>query len=129
MWLQSKQQPLKKKGKGWGIHICGWISEETGHLRLLDEQLAAQATLPKAQHLPVTESCVIIYPGKGHDDWWDLKQPMDAMVHTIDIFEFTHARKVGIWLFNCSLAHEGLTPDALNVNHMNKKPGGKQGHL
>ena len=23
MWLQSKQQPLKKKGKGRGIHICG----------------------------------------------------------------------------------------------------------
>ena len=21
MWLQSKQQPLKKKGNGWGIHI------------------------------------------------------------------------------------------------------------
>ena len=53
MWLQSKQ-PLKKKGKGWGIHICGWISKEIGHLRLSDEQLAAQATLPKAQCLPIT---------------------------------------------------------------------------
>lgn len=129
MWLQSKQQPLKKKGKGRGIHICGWISEEIGHLRLSDEQLAAQATLPEAQRLPVTESRVIIYPGKGHDDWWDLKQLMNAMVHAIDIFEFTHPGKVGVWLFDCSSAHEGLAPDALNVNHMNKKPGGKQRHL
>ena len=88
-----------------------------------------KAILPEAQCLPVTESCVITYPGKGHDDWWDLKQLMDAMVRTIDIFKFTHPGKVIVWLFDCSLAHEGLAPDALNVNHMNKKPGGKQGHL
>ena len=54
---------------------------------------------------------------------------MDAMVHAIDIFKFTHFEKVGIWLFDCSSAHEGLTPDVLNVNHMNKKPGRKQRHL
>ena len=65
-----------------------------GHLRLSDEQLAVQATLPEAQCLPVTESCVIIYPGEGHDDWWDLKQLMDAMVHTID---FTEKLASGSW--------------------------------
>ena len=90
MWMQKKQQPLKKKGNRCRIHICGWISKETRHLRLLDEQIAAQATLPKDECLLVTNSRVIIYPGKGFDDWWDLKQLMDAMVHTITIFKYTH---------------------------------------
>ena len=90
MWMQKKQQPLKKKGNGCGIHICGWISKETRHLRLSDEQIAVQATLPEDECLLVTDSRVIIYPRKGFDDWWDLKQLMDAMVHTITIFKYTH---------------------------------------
>ena len=67
----------------------------------------------------------IVNPVKGHDGWWDLKQLMDAMVHAVDIFEFTHPGKVGVWLFDCSLAHVGLTPDTLNVNNINTKLGGK----
>ena len=90
MWMQKKQQLLKKKGNGQDIHISGWVSKETGHLRLSEEQLAVQAAFPEDQHLPVTDSHVIIYPGKGFDDWWNLKQLMDAMVHTINIFEYTH---------------------------------------
>jgi hypothetical protein len=33
---------------------------------------------------------------------------------------------VAIFLFDCSSAHEGLAPDALNINSMNISPGGKQ---
>ena len=129
MWMQKKQQPLKKKGNRWGIHICGWVSEETGHQRLSDEQIAAQAALPEDQCLPVTDSHIIIYPGKGFDNWWDLKQLMNTMVHAINIFEHTHPGKVGVFLFDCSSTHEGLAPDALNINSMNVNPGGKQKHL
>ena len=128
-WLKGDQQPLKKKGNGRAIHICGWICETTGHLRLSDEQVAAQSELPEAQRLKVTDSCKIIYPGKNHDGWWDLKQLMDQMTHAIDIFEYLHPDKVAIWLFDCSSAHEGLAEDALNVNNMNVNPGGKQRHL
>src|ERR1700720_879451 len=128
-WLKGDQQPLKKKGNGRAVHICGWICETTGHLRLSDEQIAAQSALPEAQRLKVTDSRKIIYPGKNHDAWWDLKQLMDQMTHAIDIFEHLHPEKVGIWLFDCSSTHEGLAEDALNVNNMNVNPGGKQGHL
>ena len=55
-WLQGKQQPIKMKGNGRGVHICGWISEQTGHLRLSEEQIAAQAKLPPDQQLKVTDS-------------------------------------------------------------------------
>ena len=51
------------------------------------------------------------------------------MQHAINIFEYLHRDKVGIWLFDCSSAHEGLAEDALNINDMNINPGGKQRHL
>ena len=67
-WLKSTEQPIRQKGNGCSVHICGWISEKTGHLRLLDEQLAAEALLPEERRLPVTNLRKIIYPGKGLDD-------------------------------------------------------------
>ena len=54
---------------------------------------------------------------------------MDQMQHAINIFEYLHPDKVGIWLFNCSSAHEGIAEDALNINNMNINPSGKQWHL
>ncbi|KIM87773.1 hypothetical protein PILCRDRAFT_48496, partial [Piloderma croceum F 1598] len=77
----------------------------------------------------VTDARRIIYPGKNHDGWWDLKQLMDQTEDAVDIFEHLHPDKVGVWLFDCSSAHEGLAADALNVNNMNVNPGGKQKHL
>ena len=100
-WIKSTEQLIRKKGNGHRVHICGWISEKTGHLRLLNKQLATEALLPEDQMLPVTDSCKIIYPGKGFDDWWDLKQLMDQMVHGINIFEQSHLDQIGIFLFNC----------------------------
>ena len=128
-WLKGDQQPLKKKGNGRGIHICGWICEMTGRLKLSEEQVKAQELLPEDQYLKVTDSTKIIYPGKNHNAWWDLPQLMDQMKHAIDIFEHLHPDKVAIWLFDCSSAHEGLAKDALNVNNMGVRPGGKQSHL
>jgi hypothetical protein len=128
-WLQGNKQPLKKKGNGRAIHISDWISERTGRLALSDEQVAAQANLPESQRLRVTDARRIIYPGKNHDGWWDLKQLMDQTHDAVDIFEYLHPDKVGVWVFNCLSAHEGLAADALNVNNMNVNPGGKQKHL
>jgi hypothetical protein len=51
---------------------------------------------------------------------------MDQTKIAVDIFEYLHPDKVGIWLFDCSSAHEGLAADALNVNNMNVNSGGKQ---
>jgi hypothetical protein len=72
-WLKGDQQPLKKKGNGRAIHICGWICKTMGHLKLSDEQIAAQSELPESQCLKVTDSRKIIHLGKNHNAWWDLK--------------------------------------------------------
>jgi hypothetical protein len=51
---------------------------------------------------------------------------MEQMKDAVDIFEVIHPDAVGVWAFDCSSAHKGLAPDALNVNRMNINSGGKQ---
>ncbi|KII94474.1 hypothetical protein PLICRDRAFT_50427 [Plicaturopsis crispa FD-325 SS-3] len=101
VWLAAQQQALRKKGNGAG------------------------KTFPEAC-LPATDACKIIYLGKGHNNWWDLAKLMPQIGEAVDIFEYLHPGAVGVWIFNCSSAHEGLAPDALNINNMNVGPGGKQ---
>ena len=48
------------------------------------------------------------------------------MKNAADIFKHLQPNKIGIWLFDCFSAHEGLAVDALNVNNMNVNAGGKQ---
>jgi len=126
VWLKDNQQPLKTKGNGRGIHISDWICEPTGRLMLSQEQIAQQLQLLPEARLKAMDARKIIYPGKNHDAWWDLAQLMDQIKVAVDIFEYLHPEKVGVWLFDCSPAHEGLAVDALNVNNMNVNPGGKQ---
>jgi hypothetical protein len=125
-WLANGQQPLRKKGNGHEIYIPDWILETCGHLALTETEIAAQAKLPPECRLCVTDARKIIYPGKNADKWWDLPQLMEQMKDAVDIFEVSHPDAVSIWAFDCSSAHEGPAPDALNVNRMNINPGGKQ---
>jgi hypothetical protein len=74
----------------------------------------------------VTDARKIIYPGKNADKWWDLSQLIEQIKDAVDVFEYIHPGAVGVWAFDCSSVHEGLSPDALNVNRMNINPGGKQ---
>jgi hypothetical protein len=126
VWLLDDQQPIRTKGKGRAIMISDWIIETTGHLHLTEEQIAAQALLPGHLQLRVTDAHRIIYPGKNHDKWWDLAQLKDQLKDAVDIFEFLHPDAVAVWVFDCSSSHEGLAPNALNVNKMNVNPGGAQ---
>jgi len=52
----------------------------TGQLALTPEQIANQMALPEAEWLHVFDACKIIYPGKNHNAWWDLKQLQVQMV-------------------------------------------------
>ena len=125
-WLAEGQQALRKKGNGQGIHVSDYMIETRGRLALNETEIAAQAILPPEQRLRVTDARKIIYPGKNADKWWDLAQLEDQLKDAADIFEFIHPDAVGVWAFDCSSAHEGLADNALNVNRMNVKPGGKQ---
>jgi hypothetical protein len=125
-WLAQDQQPIQKKGGGWAIHVSDFISETVGRIKLTPELILDQLQLPQDLCLPEFEARKIIYPGKGFDDWWSLKQLIKQIEITISIFQITHPNCVGVFVFDRSSTHEGFAEDALNVNHMNIKPGGKQ---
>src|SRR5882724_1386322 len=129
LWLAEGQQPLRKKGNGRSVHVSDFILETTGHLCLTQTQLGAQAQLLIGNCLRKMDARTIIYPGKNPDAWWDMAQLLTQIKDTIPIFEYLHPGAIGIWVFDCSLAHEALANDALNIKNMNIKAGGKQRSL
>jgi hypothetical protein len=71
MLCAPNQQPLRKKGNGRAVHVSGFMCEAR-NLSLTESELKDMKKLPREQQLEVTDSRKIIYPGKGHDAWWDL---------------------------------------------------------
>jgi len=129
LWLAEDHQPIQKKGNGWVVHVSNFISETIRRIKLSEDQVAEQLTLPAELHLPAFEAQKIIYPGKGFDEWWNLPQLVKQLKHTIKVFGHTQLDSVVIFVFDRSSAHEGFVEDALNVNNMNMGHGGKQRKL
>src|SRR5260221_14661212 len=81
------EQPLKKKGNGCAIHVSDFVTER-GHLMLSEEEEAINN-----QHMlnmrVKPDAQVIMYPGKGHDAWWDgpqlLKQVCSYVTVMLDV--------------------------------------------
>ncbi|KAF7332403.1 DDE family endonuclease [Mycena kentingensis (nom. inval.)] len=67
----------------------------------------------------------IIYPGAKHDPWWDMPQLIDQTKDALDIFEAKYPDGRGVFIFDCSSAHEAYASDALLAHKMNRGPGGK----
>ncbi|KAF7320910.1 hypothetical protein HMN09_00177700 [Mycena chlorophos] len=67
-----------------------------------------------------------IYPGAGHDPWWDMPQLIAQTKNAVDIFEAKYPDGQAVFIFDCSSAHEAYASDALLAHKMNLKPGGKQ---
>ena len=131
LWLREGEQPLRQKGNGRAIHVSDFVTErtETGRLCLSEDQLKANSLLPDEEQLKHTDARKIIYPGKNHDKWWDMEQLLNQTTHAIDIFEHLFPDAVGVFVFDCSSAHEAFGKNALNVNNMNVRPGGKQARM
>jgi hypothetical protein len=77
IYLLPGEQPLRKKGQGRLVHVSDFIIENTGRLSLSEEQIYQLKNT--GQWTPSLEEYngdarKIIYPGKNHDAWWDLKQ-------------------------------------------------------
>lgn len=131
VYLAEGQAVLRQKGNGRAIHVSDFLDEKssTGRLCLSDAELETHDKLPADSKLNSTDARRIIYPGKNSDGWWDMKQLLQQVESAIKIFEYLHPRAIGVFTFDCSSAHEALSKDALNVNNMNIKSGGKQACL
>ena len=74
----------------------------------------------------VKDACCITYPGSHRDSWWDHTQLLAQVEKVIPIFEEIHPNCIVLFVFDHSLAHASLTPDALCAFDMNKSNRGKQ---
>jgi hypothetical protein len=126
VWLADDQQPIQKKGSGRAIHISDFICETIRPIKLSEEQIKDQLSLPNTLSLPTFEVWTITYPRKGFDSWWDLAQLIKQLKNMIAIFEYTHPNCKRVFIFDRSSAHEGYAENALNINNMNINSGRKQ---
>ena len=113
--LQPGQVKLMKKGHGRIIHVSDFVEEDNGRLIIHDEDGAI-----------VKDARCITYPGSGGDPWWDHVQLLVQVGRAIAIFEEAHPNCVALFVFDQSLAHASLGPDALRAFDMNKSNGGGQ---
>jgi len=112
---QPDEQILQKKGHGHIIHISDFVEEENRQLIIHDEK-----------GVIVKDARTIIYLGTGGDPWWDHTQLLVQVDKAIAIFDKVHLGCEGVFIFDQSLAHGSLGPDALCAFNMNKSNGGKQ---
>ena len=108
---------VKPNSKGAGIMVSDFVDEHNGFLALSDDEYeAAKVTNRKyaRQFLEYGES----------------KDRFIAQMHrAIEIAEIKYPKEDGwrhVWVFGCSSCHAAMADDALDVNKMNVKPGGKQ---
>lgn len=124
-WLLPGTSELRSKDRGRLIHISDFICETTGRLVITEDRAQIQNPVPS-----VTDAAVVIYPGTKGDPWWDMNQLINQVkTQALPIFEAMHPSCQGVFIFDCSSAHEAYGPSALRVQNMNMSPGGKRGHL
>src|SRR6266496_4602878 len=69
-WRPKNEQPLRKKGQGWSIHVSDFLTETIGRLKLNEDDI--DGTIPN-------EARVIINPEKNFDGWWNVDQLIDQV--------------------------------------------------
>lgn len=131
LWLLPGVTELRSKNKGRLINISDFIIETTGRLIINPKHVEEMQLKGLAHEIPtVTDAAVVIYPGANGDKWWDMDQLIDQVKkRTLPIFEALHPHSQGVFVFDCSSAHEAYGPAALRVQNMNFHSKGKQGLL
>ena len=67
--------------------------------------------------------------GESKEGYWTRDKFIAQMKKAIAIVEFKYPKSSGwrhVCIFNHSSCHSAMADDAIDVNHMNIKPGGKQ---
>lgn len=118
VWLDEGSKPIRPKGDGRSVMVSALLCECHGLLRLSDEQ--------KSQHPEILEATVIIKPGANAEGYWRNADLVKQLVgKAFPIFRILHPDCDGLFTFDNSQNHHAKPPDALTVNVLNLKDGGK----
>ena len=119
VWLDDNNHPIRPKGDGRSIMVSAFLCECHGLLRLTEDQKHKYPDIP-------VDATIIIKPGSNADGYWkneDLVKQLEERV--FPIFKILHPDRNGLFLFDNSQNHHAKPPDALSVNIINLKDGGK----
>ena len=105
--------------------VSDFIDEFNGFLRQ-----EAEAALKHDRNHPVNAR-VILKHGAQLEGYWDSNKFMAQVKQACTIAEYKYPRETHsiVWLFDQSCGHCAYEEDALNINRINVKPGGKQAKL
>ncbi|OAV86088.1 hypothetical protein PTTG_30087 [Puccinia triticina 1-1 BBBD Race 1] len=122
-WLLPGATELQSKSLGRLMHISDFILESHGRLVLSSDQ-------QELNQLACSDAATVIYPGSQGDPWWDMAQLCKQVSEkALPIFKALHPDCQGVFVFDCSSAHEAYGPEALRAQNMNLGPGGKQSRM
>lgn len=127
-WGEEGSHFIKPKGKGSSIMVSDFIEELDGPLRLSDQDHAIHQ--PSHPGL-VQEARTLLETGDNRGGYWDSPKFLANVRVAADIAEIKYPKESYdlLWLFDNAPSHRKMADDALNVNKMNVKPGGKQAIL
>ena len=120
------EKMMKPKSKGAGIMVSDFIDEHNGFLALTDDEYeTAQASDPNIRKY----TREFFEYRESKEDYWTRDKFIAQMQRAVKIAEIKYPKVDGwrnVWVFGHSSCHAAMADDALDVNNMNVKPGGKQ---
>ena len=126
MWGVGGQKMIKPKSRGAGIMVSDFIDEFDGFLALTEAQYdAAKVSNPGIKKYAQE----FLEYGEAREGYWTRDRFVAQMERAVQIAEIKYPKSSGwrhVWVFVHSSCHAAMADDALDVNHMNVKPGGKQ---
>ena len=94
--------------------------------KLFDKTLGTQRAEPLIRLIPFFKrSLSVEFLEASKDNWWDSDKMMKQLYDVIVLRKLLYPWANVIWPFDHSSNHRAQAPDALNVNSMNMRPGGK----
>lgn len=128
VWGKKGEHVLCQKSKGAGIMVSDFVSEKCGYLALTNEEfICSRRTNPSIKQA----ARLLLEYGESKEGYFTSNKFMDQMKTAVAIAEVKYPKEEGwkqVWVFDQSSVrcHKAMTDDALDVNAMNVKPGGKQ---
>ena len=125
-WGMTGERMMKPKSRGAGIMVSDFVDEHYGFLALSDSEYeAAKASNPRIRRY-AREFLEYV---ENREGYWTRDKFISQMQRSIEIAEIKYPKEDGwrhVWVFDHSSCHAAMADDALDVNKMNVKPGGKQ---
>ena len=129
-WGMKGEKMMKPKSRGAGIMVSDFVDEHNGFIALSDALSDAEHDRAKASNPRIHKYArEFLEYGENREGYWTRDRFIKQMEWAIEMAEIKYPKEGGwrhVWVFDHSSCHAAMADDALDVNKMNVRPGGKQ---